>query len=132
MEITEYKKQTRNTVTKEKSDEMIRALRKRDEQMVNGLFEFIDAQGGWIEFSYRFYPGEPLRTVKIAHGEIVDVPRHLMIHLNNTYKKVRYLDENLDSKGKRGVPTKFNKISRIRFIPLNAIEPIQIPGMKVA
>lgn len=124
MEIVDFKKGVRKTLAKEAVDDLIKKMRKEGEKLINGMFEFSDAQGGWIEFCYRFMPGDPLRYVKIYHGEIVDIPHSLMIHLNNTYKKIRYLDENLDSKGRRGVPTKFQKISRVRFIPYTAIDPI--------
>src|ERR1044071_6442597 len=76
-------------------------MRKEGEKMIKGIFEFVDAQGGWIDFSYRFFPGDPIRKVKITHGEIVDVPMILAKHLNNVYKKVRMPAANLDS----GKPT---------------------------
>jgi hypothetical protein len=101
---------------KAKSAEKIKKLQKDGERMVKGMFEFLDAQGGWLDFSYRFYPGEPVRTVKIMHGEIVDVPIDLAKHLNNVYKKVRLMREDMD-KG-RDVVT---RTSRTRFTPIDML-----------
>lgn len=98
------------------SKQKMEKMRKEGEKMVHGIFEFVDAQGGWLDFSYRYFPGEPIRTIHIVHGESVDVPTILMKHLNNCYKKVRVMPDNLDaSKGS------VTKISRTRFIPLDSM-----------
>ena len=108
-----------------KAKEKIEKLRKEGEKLIKGMFEFTDAQGGWLEFSYRFFPGEPIRTVHIVHGEIVDLPTILVKHLNNCYKKVRmYADVKsapVDTGGKLGFPTSIQKISRTRFTPMDVM-----------
>lgn len=91
-------------------------MQKEGEKLVKGMFEFADAQGGWLDFSYRFYPGEPVRTVKITHGEIVDIPMDLAKHLNNVYKKVRTISAELGR-----APGTIMKISRTRFIPMDMV-----------
>ncbi|HEY5236102.1 MAG TPA: hypothetical protein VIJ14_07990 [Rhabdochlamydiaceae bacterium] len=106
----------RTAEEKLKSAERIKKIQKEGEKMIKGIFEFVDAQGGWFDFSYRFYPGEPVRTVKITHGEIVDIPMDMAKHLNNVYKKVRMIRENADTG--RDVIT---KISRTRFIPMEMV-----------
>lgn len=119
MLIKETRSKTICTLTAiQKSDaaEKIKQLQKKGEKLVKGIFEFVDAQGGWLDFSYRFYPGEPIRTVKITHGEIVDIPTDLAKHLNNVYKKVRVMREKAD----QGVDV-VTKISRTRFIPMDII-----------
>lgn len=99
-----------------KSKGMMEKMRKDGEKLIKGMFEFVDAQGGWLHFSYRFFPGEPIRTVKITHGEIVDVPMVLAKHLNNVYKKVRMMAENAD-KGRGSI----TRISRTRFTPVDML-----------
>jgi hypothetical protein len=101
---------------KAKSAEQIKKLQKIGEKLIKGIFEFTDAQGGWLDFSYRFYPGEPIRTVKIYHGETVEIPMDVAKHLNNVYKKVRMIRENADQ-GKDVV----SKTSRTRFIPMDMV-----------
>ena len=98
-----------------KSKELMVKMRKEGDKMIRGMFEFVDAQGGWIDFSYRFFPGEPIRTVKIMHGEVCDVPMILAKHLNNVYRKVRMPIGNLDERG----GFRFTKISRTKFTPMD-------------
>lgn len=119
MQVVETRARTISTLTadeKLKSAEKIKKLQKEGEKLRRGIFEFPDAQGGWIDFSYRFYPGEPVRTVKITHGEIIEIPTDLAKHLNNVYKKVRLMRENADQ-GQDLV----TKTSRTRFIPLDIV-----------
>jgi hypothetical protein len=96
------------------SAEKIKKLQKDGEKLIKGMFEFTDAGGGWLDFSYRFYPGEPIRTVKITHGEVCDIPIDLAKHLNNCYKKIRLMREKADE----GVDT-VTKTSRTRFTPMD-------------
>jgi len=100
--------------------EKMEKLRKEGQKMIKGMFEFIDAQGGWLDFSYRFYPGEPVRTVHITHGEIVDLPKDLVKHLNNVYKKVRKMSPQLDESGKALKMGVVERFSRTRFTPIDA------------
>ena len=102
---------------KREVEDGIKKLRKDGERMVKGMFEFVDAPGGWLDFSYRFLPGDPIRTVKISHGEIVDIPWILAKHLNNVYKKVRVMPQDMEKGG--GSVTKF---SRTRFIQMDMME----------
>lgn len=100
-------------------EEKIKKMRKEGEKLVKGMFEFIDAQGGWLDFSYRFFPGEPIRCIKITHGEIVDIPMILAKHLNNVYKKVRVPAPQLDESGKALKSGSVMRTSRTRFTPMD-------------
>ena len=119
MQITEINKKRfapASAQQKEETKKKIAAMQKEGDRMVKGMFEFVDAQGGWIDFSFRFFPGESTKTIKIIHGEICDLPMILVKHLNNVYKKVRMMPDNLDS-GKGTV----TKISRCRFTPMDVM-----------
>lgn len=105
---------------KSRAKELIEKQRKDGQKMIKGMFEFIDAQGGWLDFSYRFYPGEPVRTIHITHGEIVEIPRDLVKHLNNIYKKVRKMAPELDESGKAIKMGVVERYSRTRFTPIDA------------
>ena len=115
-EISKKKFAAASESERARSKTLMEKMRKDGEKMVKGIFEFVDAQGGWLDFSYRFFPGEPLRTIKIVHGEICDIPMILAKHLNNVYKKVRMLPENADQ-GKHGV----TRVSRTRFTPVDML-----------
>lgn len=96
-------------------EEKIKKMRKEGEKMIKGMFEFVDAQGGWLDFSFRYFPG-PIQTIKIMHGEVCEVPMILVKHLNNVYKKVRMMPDNLDT----GRPV-VTKVSRTRFTPMDVM-----------
>jgi hypothetical protein len=124
MDMKTIGRKTTKKVSAEKSEELISKLRKEHEKMVKGKFEFLDAQGGWLEFSYRFFPDDVLINYKFYHGEICEIPMGLVKHLNNTVKKVRKIGADtgadrgneLPSHGK--VPMSYEYISRVRFTPL--------------
>jgi hypothetical protein len=116
IEINKKKFAPASAQQKAEVEEKIKKMRKEGEKLVKGMFEFVDAQGGWLDFSFRYFPGDPIRTIKIIHGEVCDLPTILMKHLNNVYKKVRVMPDNLD--GGRATVT---KISRTRFTPMEAM-----------
>lgn len=116
MEVREISKKQRNTLPPQERDELVKKKRKEDDKEVEGMFEFLDAQGGWLEFTYRMYPGEPIQIIKLIHGEICHLPMGIIRHLNNTKKKVRRYDLNLKESGMRA-PRSFETVSRVRFTP---------------
>jgi len=123
MEIKEIRRSHNKKADKEKAKEMMNALRKEHQKLVKGTFEFIDAQGGFLEFNYRFFPEDLLVTYKLVHGETCELPMGLVKHLNNTKKKVRTFGLNDGSQRgnqlpHRGLPSTYEKVSRIRFTPV--------------
>jgi hypothetical protein len=120
MEVRELHKKTKNTLPPAEREELVKKSRKEDEKLRKGMFEFIDAQGGWLEFAYRKYPGEPIQMIKLIHGEICDLPMGLIKHLNNTKKKVRRY--NMQDPGTGARPTRsYEVISRVRFTPMDVL-----------
>ena len=123
MEIVELKKKQKNTIPKEKYDDLVKTMKKQHEKMVKGMFEFIDAQGGWLEFTYRFFKDDPLMTIRLVHGEICDLPMGIVKHLNNTYKKVRQMPKEISEGGRMDLLNMqpVTKISRVRFTPMDVL-----------
>lgn len=120
MEIRELHKKQKNSMPAAEKDALVMKLRKEDEKLKKGMFEFLDAQGGWLDFAYRKWPGEPIQMIKLTHGEICDLPMGIIKHLNNTKKKVRRYDLSLPPEG--GKPTRgFEVISRVRFTPMDVM-----------
>ncbi len=120
-EINSQKYKLPSEAEKTKAKDKMEKMRKEGEKMVKGMFEFLDAQGGWLDFSYRFYPGEPIRTVRINHGEIVDLPMCLVKHLNNIWKKVRMPNRQMAESGTIGAYPIVERISRTRFTPMDVM-----------
>lgn len=120
MEVRELNKKAKNTLPAQEREELIKKMRKEDDKLVNGMFEFLDAQGGWLDFAYRKYPGEPIQMIKLIHGEICDLPMGIVKHLNNTKKKVRRYNLELGENGQK-LPRKYETVSRVRFTPMNVL-----------
>jgi hypothetical protein len=97
--------------------DLIKKARKEYEKPCKGMFEFIDAQGGWLDFTERVFPGEPIRVYRLTHGEICELPMGLVKRLNNTRKKVRKINLHADSNDLKS----YEFQSRIRFTPMDAI-----------
>ncbi len=127
MEIKDIGKKQQNTSTPEVYADLLKKMRKEHDKPVKGMFEFVDAQGGWLDFSYRFFKGDPLRTMRLVHGEICELPMGLVKHLNNTIKKVRHFGLQTGARRGnelpegRGIPSTYEKQSRIRFTPTEYI-----------
>lgn len=120
MEVLEISRKKKDNVDKMAAKELMEQHREKDSKMVKGMFEFIDAQGGWLEFTYRWYPGEPIYKLKLTHGERCELPLGIIRHLNNTKKKIRKMNPNLDPNS-RGVPTTYEVQSRVRFTTLDVL-----------
>lgn len=124
MQVIEISSKSRGPATEAQKlevQEKIKKMRKDSEKQVKGMFEFIDAQGGWFDFSYRFLPGDPIRTIKIIHGEIVDIPLLLAKHLNNVYVKVRIPPKEIGESGGVMQAGSVTKRSRTRFTPMDIL-----------
>jgi len=126
MEVKEIKKKSMNTMDSVKYDELLKKTRKEHEKLVKGMFEFTEAEGGWFDFSCRFFKGEPLQTIRLIHGEICELPMGIVKHLNNTKKKVRRFDSGAGRglellQNGRGIPSSYTTESRVRFTPMDVM-----------
>jgi hypothetical protein len=119
MEVKEYTKKVKNTKPKAEVEELIKKMKKEDDKLVKGQFEFVDAQGGFFEFGYKVYPGEPYQVYKLVHGEICTIPMGVVKHLNGTKKKIRRYD-NVELKNGVQKPLRtYETTSRVRFVPVD-------------
>lgn len=118
MRVIQLSKKVKNSKPKAEVEAMIKVMRKEDEKLVKGQFEFVDAEGGFFEFCYRIYPGDPIQTFQLIHGEICEIPMGIVKHLNGSKKKIRRY-QNVEQPPTGGVktPKTFETTSRVRFIP---------------
>ncbi len=130
MQVKEMTRTAKKTLPVQEMEALVKKMKKESDKLVKGMFEFTDAQGGWIDFSYRFFRDDPLITMRLVHGEICDIPMGIVKHINNTYKKVRVVGEQAADTSSpiagrklpdRGLPTTYTKTSRIRFIPMDVM-----------
>ncbi len=127
MQIKELSRTSKKTLPKEKYEELVKKMKKEHEKPVKGMFEFLDAQGGWLDFAYRYFKDDPLYTIRLMHGEITELPMGIVKHLNNTKKKIRKMDTTMDQT-MRGVPRSYEVQSRVRFTPIDVIGDFKIPA----
>lgn len=125
MEIKELHKRSKNTMPSEQFAELVKKARKEYDKPCKGMFEFLDAQGGWLDFTERTFKDQPILTIRLTHGEICELPMGIVKRLNNTKKKVRTFGlQNKDLKGElpaRGLPTSYEVQSRVRFTPMDVM-----------
>jgi hypothetical protein len=120
MEVREMSKKLKNSLPPQERDALVKKMRAEDDKIKTGMFEFLDAQGGWFEFSYRKYPGESIKIIKLIHGEICDLPMGIIRHLNNSKRKVRRYSQEIAASGAKPVRS-FETISRLRFTPMDVL-----------
>ena len=120
MEVREVTKKIKNTLPANERDELVKKMRKEDDKIRTGMFEFLDAQGGWLDFTYRKYPGESIKIIRLVHGEICDIPMGIVRQINNCKKKVRRYNMELSANGTRPMRT-YETISRCRFTPTDVL-----------
>ena len=120
MQVSTLSRKAKSTKSKAEVEEMIKKMRKEDEKLVKGQFEFTEAEGGFFSFTYRIYPGDQIQTWQLIHGEICEVPLGIVKHLNNTKKKIRRY-QNVEQPPQGGVrtPREFETMSRVRFVPVD-------------
>lgn len=119
MEVRELRKKIRNHKPKAEVEAMIKKLREEDGKLVKGQFEFVEAEGGFFDFSLRLFPGEQIQCYRLNHGEICTIPLGVVKHLNGTKKKIaRYANVEQAQSGPIKPPQIVETISRVRFIPV--------------
>lgn len=122
MRVIELSKKKVNTKSKTEVEELIKKLRKEYHVMVKGQFEFVDAEGGFFEFTERMFPGDPISTIQLIHGEICEIPLGLAKRLNNTKQKIsRYKDVEQAHSGPIKPPRVIETKSRVRFITTDVL-----------
>ena len=118
MKVIELSRKNKNMKPKAEVETMIKQMRKEDEKLVKGQFEFPEAEGGFFKFSYKIYPGDPIQTFELIHGEICTIPMGIVKHLNSTKKKIRrFKNVEQPPSGPVVTPMTYETISRVRFIP---------------
>lgn len=122
MQVRSVNKKIRNHKPKAEVDDMIKKMRKEDEKLVKGHFEFVEAEGGTFDFTYRIYPGDPIQHFTFVHDEICEIPMGVVKHLNNTKKKIRK-HGNYEQSRAGGIilPKPYDTVSRVRFVPSDYI-----------
>lgn len=57
--------------------------RKKDREMVKGVFKFYEVPGGTMNFSFKKYKEDPVENFSLVDGQIYTIPRGVAKHLVN-------------------------------------------------
>ena len=74
-------------------------MREKDNEMVKGRFVFYEVPGGTLNFSFKKYKGDPIKSYSLKDGEIYTLPRGVAKHLvsSGSYPVHEYMT---DERGK--------------------------------
>lgn len=111
--------------TEEKKEKLtagkLEYMRKKDNEMVKGIFKFYEVPGGSVSFCFRKYKGDPILKYTMLDGQIYTVPRMVAKHLNNNcwYPEYDYIKGEPGTQNMYGVK---NKVHRMGFQSLEFID----------
>jgi hypothetical protein len=110
---------------KEKNRVNLEFQRKKDREMVRGIFRFHEVPAGRMEFVFKKYKGDPLETFKFNDGEVYTIPLGVAKHLNANCWYPSYNYRN-DEAGRPVV----NVSEKIRRCSFQSLEFIDIEGLE--
>ncbi len=60
----------------------IERMKKRDRELVRGKFIFHEVPGGYLEFPFKKWKGDPVERYSMQDGEVYTIPFAVAVHLN--------------------------------------------------
>ena len=80
---------------KEKNTQNTRYMRDRDREKVTGVFHNYEIPGGAMEFVYREYKEDPVEKFNLVDGQVYQLPRGVVRHLNKNcwYPEYEYYSD---------------------------------------
>lgn len=118
------KEPTQMELEKERAKTNLEFQRKKDREMVRGIFRFHEVPGGRMEFVFKKYKKDPIETFKFNDGEVYTIPLGVARHLNTNCWYPSYTYKS-DDQG-RPVMSVGEKIRRCSF---QSLEFVDIEGM---
>lgn len=91
-ENTQSRKPTKAEVQKK-----VESQKERDNELVTGIFRYLEHPRGTLNFRYKKYHGDPYRQYSLVDGQKYKLPRMVARHLNNDvhYMEYKRLDRGL-------------------------------------
>lgn len=97
--------------------------RDRDRQMVKGTFIYHECPGGFLEFVYRGYPGDPMMKYELFDGQMYEIPLGVAKHLNqNTSYKIHQYQLGPDGNYSQNVGKRVKRFSFQSFEYTDALK----------
>ncbi len=91
--LTERKEDTSRKVTKLELAKKMDAMWERDNELVSGIFRYLEHPNGTLNFRYKKYARDEYKHYELKDGERYQLPRMVVRHLNNDvyYKEYKHL-----------------------------------------
>jgi len=99
--------------------------REKEREIVRGIFRFHELPSGQLQFVFRKYKGDELKTYTLVDGETYSIPLGVAKHLNTNCWYPSYNYKN-DDQG-RPVTTISEKIRRCSFQSLEFVDIDDVP-----
>jgi hypothetical protein len=126
--MAQIEKPALDAAEKEKRDKIKAQLelqRKKDREMVRGIFRFHEVPGGNMRFPFKKYKGDPLETFDMNDGEVYTIPLGVAKHLNTNCWYPSYTFKN-DEAGRPSVSV----AEKIRRCSFQSLEFVDIEGLE--
>lgn len=88
--LTERKEDTSKKLTKLELAKKLDALWERDNELVTGIFRYLEHPKGTLRFRYKKYARDEYREYELRDGEKYSLPRMVVRHLNNDVHYLEY------------------------------------------
>ena len=101
--------------------------RKKDREMVKGIFRFHEIAGGVMSFPFRKHKGDPIEKFTLKDGETYTIPLGVAKHLN----KECWYPSHSYKENEAGMPTMAisEKIRRCSFQSLEFVDIEDVPNV---
>ena len=126
--MAQIEKPALDAAEKEKRDKIKAQLelqRKKDREMVRGIFRFHEVPGGNMRFPFKKYKRDPLETFDMNDGEVYTIPLGVAKHLNTNCWYPSYTFKN-DEAGRPSVSV----AEKIRRCSFQSLEFVDIEGLE--
>lgn len=95
--IIERKEDPGRKMTKAEAAKKLDTQRERDQELITGVFRYIEHPGGTLRFRYHKYQEDGFPQYELQDGKIYKLPRMVARHLNQNvhYINYKHLDKQL-------------------------------------
>lgn len=85
-------------ITKLELAKNLEAMRERDNDLVTGIFRYIEHPRGTLRFRFKKYANDEYKAYELVDGQKYNLPRMIARHLNNNvhYMEYQRLDKTLE------------------------------------
>jgi hypothetical protein len=109
--------------------ENLKFMRDKDRTLVRGKFIYHEVPGGQLDFPFRKYAGDPIKTYSLKDGQIYELPLGVAKHLNKNVAYPNYSFVSEDGKQKSKITQYIRRCSfqSLEFIDIEGVATVGTP-----